>query len=613
MPRGEDTFESINLAPTTFSNRPLLSSAQLLESSDDGLDPEDFLTTSHSRQGDEDEESQADNTQSIEREETLSPPNIDGRISKPPSSSGGTPASFRPLDSINDSIIASIDPESFSWRMPSLNRENFEDSPLGFLTTNQPALKATLRRHINAHKQFLEQGDDCSDIRILLMEDLQKISKNYFLLGELYSSELKLMEGLLSNFESWDKKRSKVLHRIKSIKSENHRYGSKLALLLNKRSELDQEIDTLESRLQKLKTNRTLINKEVEEASSVLESKSAKYVNIFRDLERQGFSVISDFLHYDGLPEKDHKVLLQSEPVDAGFSYQELGSSKHTPPPQIQQAAQTVEAVPQRHETMGMQPLVIPEEQNQRPEHQTDSPYDRGYDKGAQQLQSVKQGLANFMNAVFNPPPPRSKPQPQKVDDISNTITEKIDFQPISNFLASKIEALHDMSIKASTSSVAYHEQAEKWASVLQFLGAKESELMSVISGKNHFEELIEKHLTTCLDVIRPHLKGEQSETTRDKNYLRIILQHEAKALAETLSRFSNNVEDFSSLETSMLDTTVLEEPRSKSDIHMKMTSAGYQPSTSATATVAAENANPTILGQRKSPYQYILKNLKKE
>lgn len=603
--QNHDAFESINLASTAFTHRPHLPN-QLPESSDDGLDPEDFLTTNNYH------------NVSTDKDGTISPVNISmHNISgtATPLLGGSLAGMHLPNGSMSESLVGSVDPESFDLDVQAIHDSKV---PLDFLVSAQHTLKTNLRNHISSHKEFLHNGDDCSEIRLLLANDLQKLSDNFFQLNELYSTRLSSTQHVLANFRSWDNRRSKVLRKIRSIKSQNNSYGTKLAALLDKRTEIDLEVQALEIRLSELKANRLLVDKEIDEASSVLESKSAKYVNIFRDLERQGYTAISSFLHQDGMPELDLSILLQKKPVEAGFTYTE--KPRPHEPAQASKSPEPSNPTP-IHDTMGIQPIELPppdvtgveSSRNETP----DSPYSRGYEKGLRQLESVKKGVAYIVKAVYADNQRNSHHSPSvDVDDTSNTIVEKIDFAPIAEVLGLKIEALQDLSVKASKSSISLHEQADHWSSISLALGSKESQLLSLLSLGPLLPKDIENLLVACLNTVLAAVEVSKSRK-HDAKYLNIILHHEKQALLNALSQISTTntyKDELSSLDSSLLDTVSYEAYTPPSNLHMKMTSAGYKPPAAATTTIAPETANPTILTKlRKSPYQPVAKDFKKE
>ena len=94
-----------------------------------------------------------------------------------------------------------------------------------------------------------------------------------------------------------------------------------------------------------------------------MESRTAKYVDIFKDLENKGRSAITDFLQSNGVPEKEIDTIVRFSPVDITISSnyslkrnQKRDSHYKESIPQNESASK-----PANTPSIGMQPFIIPE------------------------------------------------------------------------------------------------------------------------------------------------------------------------------------------------------------------------------------------------------------
>lgn len=611
----ESGFELINLADTIAP----LSELAAPESSDDGLDPVDFLSQSHHH------------SPPHPRASTLSPVEVErleltptGLRTQDPSGKGASTPLSR-ASSAHDSVFASastlgdsLGPESFVFLHRPVSTDATQN-PLVFLQTQQDALGAELRRHMRQHMAMLAAGDDCGPVRAALAQDWARLLETCVLLHEACVREQAVVEALLVDFETWDRRRTKVLRHIQLIKSDSSKYGTKLAGLLHRRLEVDREVEALESRIAALKAQRIVITREISETSSVLESKSAKYVNMFRDLERKGRDLITDYLSSAGVRGHDLQLLLRSEPVDATFSMaQKLPTTVSDASPRAPQlhsplAVRRPSALPQTSPSrvsptpasMGTQPLHAPVS---LPAPQM-SPYAQGYASGSHHLERLKQGINGFVHGIARPPEhPVAR---EKVDDILNTITEKINVSPILDILRHKIEALEDMSLKTSRLSAVYNNQYTAWNDVCKQLESQEKLLLLLLNDRNtHPDQLVER-LKVTLDVLTQELEKVTSahilSATPKENSLGIVIHQELKAVASAIDLLVGGNSNLQAVESLVNDSTAPKLSRER--LSMRITSAGYHPSPTPTIMTARVNTS-TI---QDSVFAPRLKNMKSE
>lgn len=531
-------FELISLAATV--TEPMA----VPESSDDGLDPNEFLSQSV-----EEHESRNQTLSPIERID-LTPTILNSELFANPSR-------------LSDSDPAASVMESFHFTSTDSYRSTFGgDSPLEHLQTQNEALNRNMSEQIKLLDSTLLAGDDCTSVRASLVGGFAQLSENCYLLHEMYTQELALVELLLSNFEAWDRRRSRVLRLVQSIKSEDNKYGTKLAGLLNRRSEVDDEIEQLERRIAVLRENRAAVDSEIDKTSSVLESKSAKYVNVFRELERQGREAISGYLAANGLPEQHWPILLRSEPVEATFAYSSISRTRKSEfegterqingsfPGKAQERA-LEKSQEKAHErlsasTMGMQPLELPVQEEESQIYGTrsgetvsqvdDSAYAKGYAKGTEQLERLRKGINSFVTHVF---PAEPKPRlASTVDDALNTITEKIDLEPILALLTSKLDALSSLKVKNSRMSADYHDYSVVLKDAYRSVEANERSLVALLSEQPKTSDLMQilsRSFTDLKELFESHSDNPRA------HYLAVILHHELTAVACAMSGLSHD------------------------------------------------------------------------
>lgn len=613
-----EDFESINLASVAIDTRPLSLLGTVPESSDDGLDPHDFLTLNQNELVSE--------SVLLDKNATDTTVPADEAIR-----SGSLLTSHLYESTLKDSMSPSLlqgddllhyDPEN-GWQTQQDN-----DQLLQFLLNQLEALKKEMRRDLKIHKDFIAEGSDCKQIREMIGNRFLQMSENYFSLNEIYNKESSLLRGFLQHIEKWDMKRSKILNRVRSIKSDKHNFGVKLADLLHKRNDIDAEIEELEDRLRVLRGNKAAVDTEIDEASSVLESKSAKYVNLFRELEKQGESVLSGFLFSSGLPQTDLQVLLKKKPVDAAFRFNgpdldskplvakkqstQVSEGKQAPPSQPQKSTQ--KPPPPPLQAMGAQAFEVPEEEI--PNYEEKTPYEKGFEKGNEQLAKVRETMSAFMESWFARKS-EQKLRYKSVDDQLNTITDKIDLDPIVELLSHRIKAFEDLAVVSSKLSAELHNDGESWRSISSTLSSKEDKLLDLLSHSKAMNKEVKNVLHSSFTALKHEYDDRKGDQLTDRTtYLPILLYRELKAVASALDSIGGDPSYSSRI--SSVDSSVHEESLEMSTsvkplLKFTMTNYGYRPTPTTVVDTITENAGGRNAETSKSPYERSTKDLKNE
>ncbi|ODV78583.1 uncharacterized protein CANTADRAFT_42614, partial [Suhomyces tanzawaensis NRRL Y-17324] len=440
------------------------------------------------------------------------------------------------------------------------------DTPLQFATNRNHILRKELEHNLQLHGQFLANGDsNLNKLRSMLFQNFEQLSQGYYSVSELYSREIELVESLFANFERWDNKRTKILDKIRSIKNPDKKYGIKLTQLLDKASDIDTEILELETRLATLRNHKTVINSEIEVTSSVLESKTSRYVEMLRGLENQGRQAMLSFLSTSGVPLTEVDNVVKTVPIDITFihEYNNMKSESiiKTPPAPL----------PAKHEsihrsTMGIQPLIIPEEpptQTSPPAIKSDpkdkelwnhgygpSAYEKGYEKGVQVSSTVKQHIELFLQNFVRSPDSEytGKRVPQaKVDDDTNTIREKLDLEPIVRLLDHKLNALNDLNQQASTDAILFHEYSVVWSDIVQRVKVQEDRLEDYMTesvpSPDTSDPTISRILTDTLTYIQSQLLSMQTTLAKSTKHNPLIraIGDEVDAIFSALAMVSKD------------------------------------------------------------------------
>lgn len=529
--KGGSIFESINLSSTIRDNAQQSSVPTRLESvasisDDEDLDPTEFI--------------------SAESPELLTQPAKYDEIV--------------PTEIESDSQLLYDFQKLFSSSMSKSN-----DSTIQHLQDEYLQLQSELNHNIRLLHQALENGSsNLNNIRLLIALNYHKLSENQYSLNELYTKESNHNQQVHERLIEWDKRRSLILSKIKSIKSDNNEYGTKLSGFLDESTALDNEISMVEAKLLRLKSKKQLLQNEIDETSSVLESQTSRFVNAFKELDKNGEVFISDLLAQNGLTEQQSKVLLKSVPVDVTFEKQykqklknsvlveqaqrlgfvsnfnendeKLQANVDEPDPPKPRVVESPKQDANDSNPIGTQAYEPPPEFFNEPETSTD-PYDKGFSKGQAQSERFKAQLQQIYENYIKPFVEQQRRDfVLTVDDNENTIDSKVDLKPIITYLEHKVDAYLELSKKSSKMSAAYHQYNSYWKDICATVTSKEKELESSISNLKLTDATITSILSAILDNLLEYIDIVNGvDSNGDESLIQLIL-YEVIALLEALN-----------------------------------------------------------------------------
>lgn len=526
--KGGSIFESINLSSTIREAPPLSAAHTRLESvaslsDDEDLDPAEFISTE---------------SPELLTTEPLKNDQID----------------TTELES--DSQLLDDFQKIFPSSMLKTN-----DSPIQHLQNEYHQLQSELNHNIQLLHQALENGSsNLNKIRDLIATNYYKLSENQYSLNELYRKESVHNQQVHQRLKKWDDRRTQILKKIKIIKSDDNVYGTKLSGLLDESTILNNDIAEMEAKLSNLKSKKQLLQNEIDEASSVLESQTSKFVNAFKELDKNGEEFVSDILRQNGLTEIQSKVLLKSIPVDVTFenqykqklkesilveqahrlgfdsktttiieeSEQDKSPSKLTKP--------TINPQPINSNTMGTQAYEPPPDFFSQPETKNSDPYDKGFSQGQAQSERFKAQLQQIYENYIKPfLEQQRKGFVLTVDDNENTVSSKVDLNPIAAYLEHKVDAYLELSKQASKMSAVYHQYNSHWKDLCATVTGKEKELEASISNLNLTDATITSILSSILDDLLEYIDIINSVDANGDQSLKQLILYEVTALLEAL------------------------------------------------------------------------------
>ncbi|RCK64591.1 Autophagy-related protein 28 [Candida viswanathii] len=591
-------FESINLASTIQSEYPGLNeeiipikklqsipvSTSEDEDEDDELDPGEFISTKDTKERQQQQQQPfvkqfgSDGaSKKAKKEET--PALLLSTIENLKNSSKSSFNSLRDSELMYNQDSIMIKSIKFPTEVFKDSYNNNSESPIEYLSNRVKLLTQQLLEDSMKYNSYLQNGSsNIYQLRNKIVQTYNQLSESYYSLSELYNKDINYAESLHDSFKKWDRQRSKVIAKVKSIKSDSNKHGAKLFDLLDESNEIDEEIQQLESKLEQLRAKKVLVNKEIEDTSSVLESRTAKYVDVFRNLEKQGKLSILNFLQSNAVPAKDIESIVKYSPVDAtilkDYSKKRASSSQLVSPPE---EIKPVVPAPTNNNNIGMQPFIVPEEEEDHKENVVSpqdllsmnhdhgpTPFERGFAKGTQNSTLIKTKMNQLVKKFFDSLPEQnttslassttpststSRSKPPKVDDVSNTITEKLDLEPIMKFLEYKAEALQDLTKQTSLNAALFHEFGSVWQSVTKLMNLQEEKLEnvlneSIINGEN---KLIIAVLSSTLDNLTASLNkvrsvaSDNQEDQMQRDLLIDLISHECDAVLEAIKIVQTN------------------------------------------------------------------------
>lgn len=463
---------------------------------------------------------------------------------------------------LSQSFVSMQKSNSIIFTKPDSRKE----TTLKMLLEANNDIYAELRKNIKLQKKLLVNGDDTSSVRDFISHNFNQLSENFYSLGEIYSQKVTSNRSLYESFKRWDKRRERILNKISLIKSNKNKHGSKLEKLLDESSNIDGAILDLEKKLSALRLKKKLINSEIEDTSSVLESRTSKYVDMFKTLEKQGTEAIMECLNVKYILPEDLESSIKYVPVDVTFSKnykQGLKCNVSNSEVIASHIFQDNNATPnevKKSDFIGMQPLIIPEtpKDKELANHGHGlTPFQEGLEQGSQAARNIKSQLNSFIKGVVTKSlyEKDAFSQSRQIDDTFNTINKKIDIEPIANILDRLEENSQVMLRTCSEKATLYHEYHIIWNDIINIIKNQEGKLLYQLSESTMSKDEIEKNiiaiLSSSLEQIRTYMESKKASVSdrnpksfnfQDSALSKIIL-HEIRAICSALSVASGETE----------------------------------------------------------------------
>lgn len=538
MPPGTaNVFESVNLASTIGSVKPSFRS-RIPESTsgtseDDDLDPEDFLSP------------QSPGTHT---NHTFEKDHIDN----PPKDSG-IPEQHQFQSNSYDSHFKSPT-ASFSLGNLTLSTNTIKDeSPASHLIRSNVSLLNEMKRLAKLHKHALKEGDSrLNKIRDSIANNIQRLSENDFALSELYSKEHARLIDLQNRISEWNERRNTILESIRRIKGKGSTDGNKLTRLLDECASIDEQISQLETHILKLKAKKQILVTEVNMTSSVLESNTSGLVEEFRNLESEVQKEILEALLLDGISETALSSLIRFTPVDVTFAQSYLPNPQTPSPIVVEKSTFPTESHTSAatQVTNPLQPAHEKEDEHLASLNHDHgpTPYERGYSRGSGLSSLLKAQLQHLLSA-WSSDSSKGKSEPDirlRIDDVSNTINEKVDLEPIEALLKSKIAILKQQYNSTSSQAVTFHHHYNLWRDCLEIFRAQEKRLeshiiesVSVVHGDKNLVQIMSSTLDRGYRVVESLLEKYPDLFFSDGSHQSGVikcLQHEIRAVVSAIS-----------------------------------------------------------------------------
>lgn len=454
------------------------------------------------------------------------------------------------------------------------------ESAINFLTNKNSVLIEELRKNIKNHGISLSKGDEyLNKYRSMIEQNFGQLSELNYSLQELYTNDLNYNQTLYNNFQSWDQRRLKVLSKLRHIKSDQNPHGAKLINLINDSNSIDDEISNLKLRIESLQNKKRILSSEIQKTSSILESKSSKYVEIFKNLEKLGLEAIKEYINLDD----SHDIpptIISKKPIDVSFSRNftsnnlatfsellnnlDLSKTRNEPIEKSNKSRiRATSLVAPKDSIIGMKPYIVPDDLNteepivNQKEIQNDlnyghgpTPFEQGYIQGEYLGQNFKIKMNKFIEKIVKSLPESKeelqRKKPTSIEDQSNLINEKLDYEPIKIILEQKIKALKSLIHQTSQNATIYHKGGVIWQDVIKVLNQQESKLQNQISASilqlpdssNHFAEILRSTIDQLKSLFDLH-NLKQSSLSNGNKFLMLALSNEIKSLCKAFSMVS--------------------------------------------------------------------------
>ncbi|CAK9439062.1 uncharacterized protein LODBEIA_P32860 [Lodderomyces beijingensis] len=425
-------------------------------------------------------------------------------------------------------------PESrHSWASDSRDLHSGGDQtykePIAYLLGKIDLLSKRLTSKALLHKEMLHSGQPgIAEMRLSVQSDYQQLSECHVSLHELYTKQMNYTNETELLFAKWESKRERLLQNVFDILSKDSEHGGKLASLISKSRDIDDQMVELHAKLAALKQKKEVIAREIEDTQSTLQSRTAMFIERFRDLEEKGKRISHQYLEECGTRERDVPALLKVEIVDV--SLQRLSGTdfllnddveNNKQQQKLQQQSQSGVSNAQgqnvggawvidhnnqdlsgksprdlpvpKQNSIGIQPYIAPDKVDQKEMNHGHgpTPYDLGYLKGAKNSSQFKHRIQNFIkNIQSRVPDSRSKLGPNTPrDDDGDRCLEKLDINLIKDHLERQKAALHDQIRLSSAMATEYHQCATRWERIRQIVSQHEDQLEAVLSSRGKSED----------------------------------------------------------------------------------------------------------------------------
>ncbi|KAF8001923.1 hypothetical protein HF325_002888 [Metschnikowia pulcherrima] len=209
---------------------------------------------------------------------------------------------------------------------------------------------------------------------------------------------------------------------------------------------------------------------------------------------------------------------------------------------------------------MGAQPFELPSEELQnnqaRDSKKDSSAYNRGFAKGSEQLNAVKNKLSHLLLRVVPLPQKSSKDSAafKHLSDSLNTITQKLDLRPVLDMLVLKRAALEDLVLQTARTAEKYHKIGLKWSELSHTLETKEELLLQLLSQSLNMTEAerVLQQIYTYLRATLEEISNQSYPQTENKeDYLRLLISQELLTAAIALDQISNQDSHVSAVRSS--------------------------------------------------------------
>ncbi|KAG7698044.1 hypothetical protein KL915_001761 [Ogataea haglerorum] len=174
------------------------------------------------------------------------------------------------------------------------------DDPLHYLKNQEIVVTSRLLATIDKHRASLQKGSRrvgrTRELLLNLFSELNQISQA---MKEIYTTEQHNKIAVLTDFEHWEAKRTKIVDRIDEIENRTSE-GAAYKSLLAESDRIGTEIEQLEHKLRALRAKQKQVNQQLRESKSLLDIKLNAYYESLSQIEAQEFNEIEKLLPVKG-------------------------------------------------------------------------------------------------------------------------------------------------------------------------------------------------------------------------------------------------------------------------------------------------------------------------